>query len=315
MFVGPRAAISWAAPILLATAGPAAAVPTFSIDADISDPAGEQSVIASQVGPFDTGRSNSTGFTGAAVSVAFGAVGKPGELGSLSSVAAMAPGAAIGGGAASIVEFDLDNIKIIDPGLAAGTRVSYTINFEVGGKLGATAFGVSRANADVGLTFDGVVLGTAAASTVPGASFATGIFSSGVSDIKTHTPLEPGFVGSNAIADFMLSTTALASAGPSPTESGQSSAISDFLDPFSFPKDGPVFNFFDANGNPLTGLTVDSSDGCIVNNRFLCGGAATPPPTSVAEPSVWTMLLLGFAGVACTGWRGRKAAGRPPARP
>jgi hypothetical protein len=308
MFTGPRAAIRWAGPILLATAGPAAAEPTYNIDAFIADPAGRQNVVAFQVGPFDTGRSNSTGFTGAAVSVAFGAVAKPGELGSLSSVAALAPGASIGGGAGAIVEFDLDNLKIIDPGLATGTRVNYTINFGISGNLGATAFGNSQANADVGLTYDGVVLGTATASTVSGASSATGIFSAGVSGITTHTPLEPGTVGSNAIVDFMLSTTALASAGPSPTEKGQASAISDFLDPFSFPTNGPVFNFFDANGNPLTGVTMNSADGCIVNNRFVCAGGAGGGGTHAPEPATWTMLLLGFVGLAYAGRHRRRGA-------
>jgi hypothetical protein len=298
----------WAATIFLAIAVPAAAEPTYSIDAFISDPAGEQTVIASQVGPFMTGRSNSTGFTGAAVSVAFGAIGKPGELGSLSTVAAEAPGAPIGGGAGSLVGFDLDNLTIVDPGLAAGTRVNYTINFGISGKLAAAAFGASQANSDVGLTFDGVVLGTATASTVPGATSATGIFSAGVLGVTAHTPMESGLVGGTAIADFLLSTNATASAGPSPTESGQASAISDFLDPFSFPTNGPVFNFFDANGNPLTGVTVDSSDGCIVNNRFLCGAATTPPAggTPVPEPSIWTMLLAGLAGLGCAGWRVRR---------
>lgn len=299
----------WAAPIVLAIAGPAAAEPTYSIDAVISDPTGDQKVIAFQVGPFNTGRSNTTGYTGAAVSVAFGAVAKPGELGSLSTVAASAPGASIGGGAGSIVGFELDNLNIIDPGLAPGTHVNYTINFGISGQLAASAFGRSNANADVGLTYDGIVIGTATASTVPGASGGTGIFSAGVSGITTHTPLQPGIVGGNAIADFMLSTTALASAAPAPNESGQASAIADFLDPFSFSTNGPVFNFFDANGNPLTGVTVDSSDGCIVNNRFLCGAGTTGTPgggTSVPEPSLWTMLLAGFAGLGYTGWRVRR---------
>jgi hypothetical protein len=316
MFTGPRAAIRWAAPIFLVTAGSAVAEPTYSIDAFISDPAGEQSVVASQVGPFMTGRSNSTGFTGAAVSVAFGAIAKPGVLGSSSSASALAPGASIGGGAGSIVGFDLDNLKILDPGLATGTRVDYTINFEIGGKLAASAFGLSEANAGVGLTYNGVVLGTAAASTVPGATFATGIFSAGLSDVKTHTPMESGLIGDTAIANFLLSTNATASAGPAPNESGQASALADFLDPFSFPTNGPVFNFFDANGNPLTGVTVDSTDGCIVNNRFVCGGGAGGGGTQVPEPATWTMLLLGFATLGYSGrHRGdtRRTGGRRPA--
>lgn len=108
---------------------------------------------------------------------------------------------------------------------------------------------------------------------------------------------------------FTLSTNALISAASLPSESGQASAIADFLDPFSFPTNGPVFNFFDASGNPLAGVTVDSSDGCIVNNRFLCGAA----PTSAPEPSVWTMFLMGLAGLSYRSWRTRKDAHRATA--
>src|SRR5215469_4827433 len=100
------------------------------------------------------------------------------------------------------------------------------------------------------------------------------------------------FVDQDVYAGFLLATHAGVFAGPSPHKSGQASASADFLDPLSFPTDGPVLNFFDASGRPLAGFTVDSSDGCIVTNRFVCGGSRT----SVPEPSTWTMLLLGFAG-------------------
>ena len=94
------------------------------------------------------------------------------------------------------------------------------------------------------------------------------------------------------------------SAGPSAfgVREGQASASADFLDPFSFPSDGPIFNFFDANGNPLMGATVNSCDGCIANNRFVCGGSG---PMSVPEPSPWRLMLLGFAGLGYAGWRRR----------
>jgi hypothetical protein len=122
--------------------------------------------------------------------------------------------------------------------------------------------------------------------------------------VKAHTPLQSGVVGGPVSADFILATSASVSAGPSAfgVREGQASASADFLDPFSFPSDGPIFNFFDANGNPLMGATVNSCDGCIANNRFVCGGSG---PMSVPEPSPWRLMLLGFAGLGYAGWRRR----------
>jgi hypothetical protein len=306
-----RACLGMAAPILVATAGTAAANPIFSINANLSTPAGVQSVIGSQGAPIADNRNENTGIPGAAVSVAFGAVAAPGVLGSLSTVAALAPGSLITGSDNSVVDFALDNLKIVDPNLAAGTPVLYTINFKVGGSIVVAAFGDSSANADVQLNYfatpvNGVTLGTAFASTLGGgASGGSGIFSAGVSDVSAHTPLALGVVGQEAYAEFILATHAGATAAPSPNEQGQASASSDFLDPFSFPTDGPVFNFFDANGDPLAGVTVDSGDGCIVDNRFLCGGVPTPTP--VPEPCAWAMLLVGFAGLGYR-WRPRKGS-------
>ena len=128
--------------------------------------------------------------------------------------------------------------------------------------------------------------------------------------MKTHTPLEFGLGRRPVSADFVLATSAPVSAGPSAfgVREGQASASADFLDPFSFPSNGPIFNFFDANGDPIAGATVNSSDGCIVNNRLLCGGG----PTSVPELSTWTMMLAGFAGLGYAGWRrGRRQAAVP----
>jgi hypothetical protein len=108
--------------------------------------------------------------------------------------------------------------------------------------------------------------------------------------MKTHTPVRFGFVDQDVFAKFSLETSAIMEAAPSfsANVSGQASASADFLDPLLFPTDGPVFNFFDANGNPLAGATVNSSDGCIANNRFVCGSSG---PTTVPEPSAWAMML------------------------
>lgn len=307
-----RCRIKVAIPLLgvafAATAGTAAANPVFSFSSQLSSPEGVMTFMGSNGSPIVTGRTVPVGITGAAEILTFGVVAKPGNLGSLSGVSALAPGALISGSLNAISDVALDNIKIIDPGVAAGTPVSYSINFEVRGQLAVAAFGTSNALAGVQLTYDfapgsGLTLGDDVASTNPGNSGASGIFSSGVADVRAHTPIQTGFVDHDVFAEFILATHASVEAGPSLTEKGQASASADFLDPFSFPTNGPVFNFFDANGNPLTGVTVDSSDGCIVNNRFVCGGSGTSAP----EPSTWALMLLGFAGLGHGGWRsGRK---------
>jgi hypothetical protein len=46
---------------------------------------------------------------------------------------------------------------------------------------------------------------------------------------------------------------------------------------------------------------VNSGDGCIVNNKFMCGSVG--PTGSVPELSTWAMMLAGFAGLGLAGWR------------
>jgi hypothetical protein len=304
---GSIAAIRLAAPILLATAGSAAA-DVFSINANLAGPGTPVSVNGSSGTPIVKTQTIDRGVPGAAVTLTYSIIAKPGDIGSLSSAAALAPGALIQGSADTIAGVELDNLEIIDPGVPAGTPVAYDINFEIGGSLVVAAFGNSMATASVTLLYfdssGGANIGGAQASTIPGDTNGFGIFSAGVSDVKTHTPIRFGFAGQDVFAKFNLETSATIEAAPSfsPNVSGQASTSADFLDPFSFPTDGPIFNFFDANGNPLC-VTVDSSDGCIVNNRFLCGGGGGP--TTVPEPSTWMMLLLGFVGLGSVGWRRR----------
>jgi len=293
-------------PILLATSA-CAGDDVFSITANLVPPGAGISVNGSQGTPIVSSQTLDRGIPGAAVSLGYGVVAKPGTLGSLTGAAALAPGASIVGAGNAIAGFALDDLKIIDPGVAAGTPVNSTINFQIGGSIVVAAFGASSANADVELTYDpapGNPRGAREAfgSTTPGESGGSGIFSAGTKDVQTHTPVETGFVDQDVYAGFLLATHAGVFAGPSPHKSGQASASADFLDPLSFPTDGPVLNFFDASGRPLAGFTVDSSDGCIVTNRFVCGGSRT----SVPEPSTWTMLLLGFAGLGYTGWPRRR---------
>lgn len=315
---GSLAAIRWVAPILLASAGSAAADPVFSIDASLSGPDGAQFVIGSDIAPppppkpYQSSRTDTVGIPGAAVTLTYGVVGGQGFFGSLSSAAAKAPGAPISGQANASLGVALDNLTISDPAVASGTQVFYDINFEIGGKIVVAAFGSADADASVSLSYNDSALGSAQADTNGGESTASGIFSAGISDVTAHTPLESGVVGGPVFADFILATSASVSAGPSAfgVREGQASASADFLDPFSFPTDGPIFNFFDANGNPLAGATVNSSDGCIVNNMFMCGSVG--PTGSVPELSTWVMMLAGFAGLGFAGWRrgGRRGAPR-----
>jgi hypothetical protein len=140
-------------------------------------------------------------------------------------------------------------------------------------------------------------------STVPGDSGSSGIFSGGISSVTTQTPIQTGFVDEKVYAEFILATHADVEAGPSGSgfTQGQASASSDFIDPFSFPTNGPVFNFFDPmTGAPLTDITANSSDGCIVNNAFMCGSVG--PTGSVPELSTSAVMLAGFASLGFAGW-------------
>jgi hypothetical protein len=300
--------IGSAATILLARAGSAAADPVFSIDAALSGPDGAQYVIGSDIAPppppklYQSSRTDNVDIPGATATLTYGVVGGQEYLGSSSSAAASAPGAEISGQVEASLGVALENDTIIDPALPAGTQVFYDINFEIGGKIVVVAFGSADADASVSLSYNSSALGSDQADT-NGGSTASGIFSAGISDVKAHTPLESGVVGGLVSADFTLVTSASVSAGPSAfgVREGEASATSDFLDPFSFPTDGPIFNFFDASGNPLAGATVSSGDGCIVNNAFVC--ASIVPTGSVPELSTWAMMIAGFAGLGYAGWR------------
>src|SRR5579871_3419779 len=248
-------AIGWAALVLLATAGSAAADVVFSIDASLSGPDGSQYVIGSGIAPppppkpYQSNRTDDVGIPGATVTLGYSVVGAPDFFGSLSSAAALAPGAPIRGEASASLGVALVNDTISDPNLTAGTQIFYDINFEIGGKIELVAAGSADADASVSLSFNSVPLGSTQADTNGNESTASGIFSGGISGVKAQTPLVSGVVGGLVSADFVLATSASVNAAPSAfgVRSGEASASSDFLDPFSFPTDGPIFNFFDAN--------------------------------------------------------------------
>ena len=193
--------IGSAATILLASAGSAAADPVFSIDAALSGPDGSQFVIGSDIAPppppklYQSSRTDAVGIPGATLTLGYGVVGGQEYLGSSSSAAALAPGAEISGQADASLGVALENDKIMDPALAAGTPVFYDINFEIGGKIVVADFGSADADASVSLSYNSSALGSAQADTNGSESTASGIFSGGISDVKAHTPLESGVVG------------------------------------------------------------------------------------------------------------------------
>jgi hypothetical protein len=124
------AAIGWAAPILLATAGSASA-DVFSINATLTTPDGIIQVgPGSQDTPIVSSQTHNAAIGGTAVTVTYGVKAKPGYLGSVSDAAALAASGSINGTANAIAGVALDNLTIIDPGVPAGTPVFYDINFE-----------------------------------------------------------------------------------------------------------------------------------------------------------------------------------------
>lgn len=88
-----------------------------------------------------------------------------------------------------------------------------------------------------------------------------------------------------------ISAFALSSDGFVPFDT---SASAKFGDTFEFPLSGPVFNLED-------GVTANSADSFIVDNRFL------PPTAGTPEPGAWPLAL---APIVALLWRRRRAAPR-----
>jgi hypothetical protein len=200
----------------------------------------------------------------------------------------------------SNTNFTMSNIVLTGP--AGSAFVDYSVNFNVTGSFllssagNATARGIVEVDDAVG------ELGSMLASTNAADDGAGGVFqgqspsANSSFNLTATTEKEIGENGSPVTIMLNLATSANVAAND-----GSGSAAVDFLDPLSFPTRGPVFNFFDLAGNPISGWTANSSDGCIVNNTFRCGLAS--PPGSVPELSTWVMMVAGFAGLGLAGCR------------
>ncbi len=189
---------------------------------------------------------------------------------------------------------------IILTGPQGSTSVQYSVNFDVEGSFMLSSSGYyATATGRVGIDDANGFLGSMQADTL-GDDGANGVFAGQTPsanssfDFTASTEKESGENGSSVAVMLNLSTDAEVTA----YYSDYGSATTDFVDPLSFPTNGPVFNFFDQAGDPISGWTANSADGCIVNNRFMCGLAGSGVP----EPSTWAMMLIGFAGLGFVGY-------------
>ncbi len=146
---------------------------------------------------------------------------------------------------------------VILTGPVGSTLVQYNVNFEVQGSfmLSATDSYWATATGRVGLDDASGFLGQMQADT-QGDDGAGGVFAGQTPsadssfDFAASTEKETGSNGSAVTLMLNLST----SAGVTAYYSYSGSATTDFLDPLSFPTDGPVFNFFDLAGDPIVGV-------------------------------------------------------------
>ncbi len=246
-----------------------------------------------------------SGTAAAFTHVSFGVDAEPGILGAVSNVGSVAGTTGTGGLVLATSSMQLDNILI--SGAPVGTPVLYTVNFNIAGSITVGHFGPAEEQGGVQLRYSSAAtplgdtvlggLGVLDPATPGTVGSGTGIFagfpetddSTVPMSVSGTTPAAPGVVGGDAFVEFVLETSA--DVNVSPGENGQVTV--DFQDPFSFPTSGPVFNFFDpTTGAPLAGITANSDDGCIVDNRFVCGTAAV---ASVPEPNACGILLLALA--------------------
>lgn len=200
--------------------------------------------------------------------------------------------------------FRLDNILLIAPaGIDPGTPVQYSINFDVTGSMAAGATGGYGAGASARLSTGNGDIGYIQVDPT-GLVVASGLFGGFPFDgslgaASGVTPLLTGGAG-EMIEIFLGLETSAVVARNFDASPGFAHAFADFSHTALF---GPtVFNFFDLTGAPLDGWTASSTDGCIVNNRYLCAPVA---PSPVPAPS--TVWLLCSAVISLGAARRRPA--------
>jgi hypothetical protein len=270
-------------------------------------------VVANAISGFNTGINTSvnkssdtppveTSFGGTSNLLSFSAVAAPGILQASASVNTGFDGTgfSLNGTADAEASMALDNIVISGP----ATSVMYSVNFTISGSVTLSTTGTPDAQGGIDLLYNGgASLGALGVNTdINDQTAPTGVFAGIIDPTKISvsgtTPETSATVGEDISVGLGLLATAQADSAPGST----ADLIVDFSDPFTFPTSGPVFNFFDpTTGDPVTGFTANSSDGCIVKNAFVCGSLG--PTGSVPELSTWAMMLAGFAGLRLAGWR------------
>jgi hypothetical protein len=120
-----------------------------------------------------------------------------------------------------------------------------------------------------------------------GSAFGTGVFDSlGANDsfvLPFETPFITAHVGDTLTVGLGLFTAASVTA----SQVGFWGASASLMHTISFATDGPLFVLPD-------GLTLNTPDGLIVDNRFVPDGATAPVPTAVLEPSTLALFALTF---------------------
>jgi hypothetical protein len=198
----------------------------------------------------------------------------------------------------------IDDLYLVAPtGAPTGATVAYSLNLSVGGSIGGSGFGSdwSAAAAFIGETVggDGCAAEVSGNITDVGGSGTTGsgIFAGGSSWSGSTPSVCSGSNGEAITANLELNTNAVAQLDG--TESGDPSSATvayvNYADPAMFSDTGPLFNFSEP------GWTVDSTDGCVVNNRYLCA-----PSLAIPEPVSWVLMLTGFSGLGYAGYRKAK---------
>jgi PEP-CTERM motif len=189
------------------------------------------------------------------------------------------------------VTASMNDLYLVGP---FGQTVNYSLNLSVAGSLGGSGEWSSTAYFSGG-TNDGAsgcaagVTGTISSDFVTGLT-GTGIFSGGPNWSGATPNVCTGVNGDNISVNLQLDTTAYAQLeGAENGDAGiYSDANIDYYDPAMFSDIGPLFNF------SAPDWTVDSTNGCVVNNRYLCAPSAV---SSAPEPGSLVLLGTAIAGI------------------